>query len=274
MAQHVDARDKRKARIRRKLSRHRRASAAHRLQEPQAHVRPGRGRHDGQDPASRVGTDSKALKGEVEDDDKTAAAKKVGAALAKAAQGEGHRGGRLRPQRLRLPRAHRRRWPPPRARPGSSSRRQDRTSNGYSHQRERARAEGQGRPHQPRRQGREGRPALQLLGARRRRRRQRPRRRRPRQGERGPRGDPQGRRPGEEEPVQGPARRARPSRTRCSGTSAPAGCCSSPRGEGTGVIAGGAVRAVLEAAGHPQHPHEVPGLAQPAQRRSRRPSPA
>ena len=36
-----------------------------------------------------VGTTSKALKGEVGEDDKTAAAKKVGAALAKAAQAQG-----------------------------------------------------------------------------------------------------------------------------------------------------------------------------------------
>ena len=36
-----------------------------------------------------VGTTSKALKGEVKDDDKTSAAKKVGAALAKAAKDKG-----------------------------------------------------------------------------------------------------------------------------------------------------------------------------------------
>ena len=47
-----------------------------------------------------------------------------------------------------------------------------------------------------------------------------------------------------EVPLAGP-----PSRTRCSVTSARARCCSSRPREGTGVIAGGAVRAVLEAAG-------------------------
>ena len=82
------------------------------------------------------------------------------------------------------------------------------------------RARRQGRPHQPRRQGRQGRPAVLVLGARRRRRPERPRRRRPRQGERGARGDPQGHRPGQEEPVPRSRSSRAPSRTRCSGTSA------------------------------------------------------
>ena len=99
---------------------------------------------------------------------------------------------------------------------------------------------------------------------------QRPRRRRPRQGQRGSRGDPQGHRAG--------ARRTC-SRSRSSGGTIPhevaralrrrRRCCSARPRAGTGVIAGGAVRAVVEVAGHPRHPHQVHRHVEPAQRRPR-----
>jgi len=88
MPQKVTSREKRKARIRRKVS----GTAA----RPRLTVYKSLKHMYAQlvdDVAGQtlvsVGTTSKALKGEVGDDDKTAAAKKVGAALAKAAKAQG-----------------------------------------------------------------------------------------------------------------------------------------------------------------------------------------
>ncbi len=88
MAKHVTARDKRKARIRRKLS----GTAA----RPRLTVYKSLKHMYAQlvdDTTGRtlvsIATVSKALKGEVKDDDKTAAAKKVGEAIAKAAKAKG-----------------------------------------------------------------------------------------------------------------------------------------------------------------------------------------
>ena len=88
MAQHVTPREKRKARIRRKVSG---TSARPRLTVYKSLKHMYAQLVDdttGQTLVS-VGTTSKALKGEVKDDDKTAAAKKVGEALAKAAKDKG-----------------------------------------------------------------------------------------------------------------------------------------------------------------------------------------
>lgn len=88
MAQKVTSREKRRARIRRKVS----GTAA----RPRLTVYKSLKHMYAQlvdDVAGKtlvsVGTTSKALKGEVGEDDKTAAAKKVGAALAKAAMAQG-----------------------------------------------------------------------------------------------------------------------------------------------------------------------------------------
>jgi large subunit ribosomal protein L18 len=88
MAQQTTSREKRRARIRRKLSgtaERPRLTVYKSLKHMYAQL---------VDDASgrtlvSVGTTSKALKGEVKDDDKTGAAKKVGAALARAAKEKG-----------------------------------------------------------------------------------------------------------------------------------------------------------------------------------------
>jgi large subunit ribosomal protein L18 len=88
MAQHVTSRDKRKSRIRRKIngtSERPRLSVYRSLSHMYAQVV--------DDVAGRtiaaVSSNSKALRDEVKEDDKTAAAKKVGAAIAKAALDKG-----------------------------------------------------------------------------------------------------------------------------------------------------------------------------------------
>jgi large subunit ribosomal protein L18 len=88
MAKHVTAREKRRSRIRRKVS----GTAA----RPRLTVYKSLKHMYAQlvdDTAGKtlvsIGTTSKDLKNEVKDDDKTAAAKKVGAALAKAAKEKG-----------------------------------------------------------------------------------------------------------------------------------------------------------------------------------------
>jgi large subunit ribosomal protein L18 len=88
MAQHVTSRDKRKARIRRKItgtSERPRLSVYRSLSHMYAQIV--------DDTAGRtlvaVSSNSKALRDEVKEDDKTAAAKKVGVALARAALDKG-----------------------------------------------------------------------------------------------------------------------------------------------------------------------------------------
>ncbi len=88
MAKHVTAREKRRARIRRKISgtaERPRLSVYKSLKHMYAQLVDD---STGKTIAS-VGTTSKGLKDEVKDDDKTAAAKKVGAAIAQAAKAKG-----------------------------------------------------------------------------------------------------------------------------------------------------------------------------------------
>jgi large subunit ribosomal protein L18 len=88
MPQHVTARDKRKARIRRKLSgttARPRLTVYKSLKHMYAQIVDDT---TGKTIVS-VSTGSKALKNDVKDDDKTAAAKKVGEAIARAAKEKG-----------------------------------------------------------------------------------------------------------------------------------------------------------------------------------------
>ena len=88
MAKHVTSREKRRARIRRKISG---TQARPRLTVYKSlkHMYAQLVDDTAGTTLLSVGTTSKALKGEVGEDDKTAAAKKVGAALAQAAKAKG-----------------------------------------------------------------------------------------------------------------------------------------------------------------------------------------
>jgi large subunit ribosomal protein L18 len=88
MAKHVTAREKRKARIRRKLS----GTAARprlTIYKSLKHMYAQLVDDTTGQTLAAVSTGSKALKDEVKEDDKTAAAKKVGQAIAKAAKEKG-----------------------------------------------------------------------------------------------------------------------------------------------------------------------------------------
>ena len=260
-------------RIRRVVRGHGGAAAAGRVPEPESHLRPGGGRRRGAH-ARRGGQPSRrSFRTALQPGGNVAAAKVVGELLAQQAKAAGIAHGRVRPRRLSVPRPGEGPGRRGARRAASSSRNGDdwRGHGGSADRSERAGAERPGGRHQPRGQGREGRPAVLLHRARGGGRRPRARGRRPGQGPRGARRRSARRSSTPRRTCSSCRSRTRRSRARSPATSAPARVFLKPAAQGTGVIAGGAVRAGARGGRGAGHPDQDAGHATTRTTCSRRP---
>ena len=249
----------------------------------QAHLCAGHRRRDGHDPGG--GLD--ARQGPARERSRPAPTRRRGGgrqADRRARQGRRRQAGRVRPRRLSVS------WPGqgpgrrrPRGRPGflrelatwhahawrgsggdPAARTRSATATAAAATSENE-LDRKARQHQPRRQGGEGRPALRLCGARRRRRPQGPGRLWRGQGARSARGDPQGDRAGARGMIRVPLREGRTLHHDIIGRYGAGEVIVRAAQPGTGIIAGGPMRAIFEALGVQDVVAKSVGTLQPAQ---------